>query len=218
MGNGAGYKLEDGYYNLFLGNNAGYENVHGSGNVFTTGTFAGRVDFDPGVGNFYLTAIGYYDAFITKKNASGNLIWAKQLSGDADGNSIAISPNGNICIAGTFAGTVDFDPGVGVYNLTSAGSSDDFICMLNASGNLIWSRQFGNTGQDIAVAVTTDASNNVYTAGNFSVAGRAAPPRGREPIRQVTGVTPGYFQALGMQLRASRVLSFARSTLSARRL
>jgi hypothetical protein len=38
---------------------------------------------------------------------------------DDQANSIAVDNNGNIFITGSFQGTVDFDPGAGVFNLTS---------------------------------------------------------------------------------------------------
>lgn len=42
------------------------------------------------------------------------------------------------------------------------------------------------------------------TAGSFAIADRPAPPPGRAPMRQVVGITPGYFATLGMRLRAGR--------------
>ncbi|MDA9304019.1 SBBP repeat-containing protein [bacterium] len=51
-----------------------------SGNVYTVGSFAGTVDFDPGVGIINLASSnGYNSAFIQKIDASGNFIWAKSL-------------------------------------------------------------------------------------------------------------------------------------------
>ena len=97
--------------------------VDDSGNVYTTGNFEGRVDFDPGAGVSFLTALGTsYDAFVTKTDSSGNFIWAKQfsgISGSSGATSIAVNGSGNICIAGNFAGTIDFDPGIATLNLTS---------------------------------------------------------------------------------------------------
>jgi len=68
---------------------------------------------------------------------------------------------------GYFHGTVDFDPGAGTTNLTSAGDLDIFVHKLDASGNLVWAKRIGNTGEDDGYYITTDASGNVYTVGNF---------------------------------------------------
>src|SRR5688572_17920960 len=55
--------------------------VDGSGNVYTTGYFSGTADFDPGAGTFNLTAAGGDDIYISKLDASGNFLWAKQMGG-----------------------------------------------------------------------------------------------------------------------------------------
>ncbi len=63
------------------------------GNVYTTGYFAGTADFnpDPIVTNNLVSAAGTADIFISKLDASGNFVWAKQLgtatAGD-NGNAI----------------------------------------------------------------------------------------------------------------------------------
>ena len=49
------------------------------GNVYISGTFQGTVDFDPGIGTFYLTATAAQNLFILKLDAAGNLIWAKSI-------------------------------------------------------------------------------------------------------------------------------------------
>src|SRR5687768_15250710 len=53
-----------------------------SGNVYTTGSFRGTVDFDPGSGTHNLTSIGNSaDIFILKLDASGNFVWARSMGG-----------------------------------------------------------------------------------------------------------------------------------------
>lgn len=47
----------------------------------------------------------------------------------------------NIYITGGFYSTADFDPGPGIYNLTSNGYEDAFIAKLDSAGNLIWAKK-----------------------------------------------------------------------------
>ena len=51
------------------------------GNVYTVGFFRGTVDFDPGTGTLNLTSVGIGDIYIQKLDASGNLVWVKQMGG-----------------------------------------------------------------------------------------------------------------------------------------
>ncbi len=52
-----------------------------------------------------------------------NFVWAKSMGGTGleFGTSTAVDGLGNVYTTGYFNNTVDFDPGVGVFNLTSAG-------------------------------------------------------------------------------------------------
>jgi len=74
-----------------------------------------------------LTPLGKRDVFICKLDSSGNLVWVKDMggAGAACGSySLALDHSNNIYATGYFGGTVDFDPGSGVYNQTSAGGRD----------------------------------------------------------------------------------------------
>ncbi len=103
------------------------------GNVYTTGRFTGQADFDPGMGSAPLTSGGSTDVYISKLDASGNYIWARQLSGSAalgsNGYSLVLDNSSNIIAAGYFNGTVNFDPG-GSFPLTSVPGHDAFILKL----------------------------------------------------------------------------------------
>ncbi len=140
-----------------------------AGNVYTTGYFTGKVDFDPGADTFNLTSAGNEDIFISKLDAVGKFVWAKALGGIGEdfGNSITLDASGNVYTTGSFQDTVDFDPGAGTSNLTSEGSNDIFISKLDSAGKFVWAKAMGGTYIDGGRSITLDASGNVYTTGSF---------------------------------------------------
>ena len=102
--------------------------------------------------------------------AQPNFVWANQLGGTGSdiGYSIASDASGNVYTTGYYSGTVDFDPGPGVFTLTSAGATNDiFVYKLNATGNLVWAKSLGGTGAEMGLSIAVDASGNVYTTGQF---------------------------------------------------
>ena len=153
--------------------------VDAEGNIYTSGSFTGKVDFDPGPGEFYLSAVNksplgdqVQDMFVSKSDAAGNLIWAKQMASEyyTRSNSLTIDAQGNVYTVGEFTGTVDFDPGVGIFNLSSAFYSFDmFISKLDRCGNFVWAKRIGGMTNDHVYgnSITLDAFGNVYTTGNF---------------------------------------------------
>jgi len=143
--------------------------VDGNGNVYSTGSFNSTCDFNPDTGTNSLTSFGSGDAFIFKQDAAGNFIWARQLGGTSTdfGHAIALDDSGNIYSTGHFQGTGDFDPGPGIYNLTSLGGNEIYVSKLDSSGNFIWAKQLGGTNNDECVSLALDDSGNVHLVGYF---------------------------------------------------
>jgi hypothetical protein len=140
------------------------------GNVYTVGYFNGSVDFDPGSGTDIHTSLGGPDAFILKMDSMGNFVWAKTFGGAGVfhyAQSIDIDSLGNIYTSGYFTDTVDFDPGFGTFNITSAGSTDIFILKLNVLGNFIWAKSFGGSNVDASLSSKLDGTGNLVTTGYF---------------------------------------------------
>jgi Secretion system C-terminal sorting domain/Beta-propeller repeat len=153
----------------FGNTNTGYENcfavaTDNSGNIYSTGYFSGISDFDPGVGVTNLTSSLYGDMFITKMDPSGNLVWVKQIAGNGTeiGYSIFIDNSGSIYTSGNFNGICDFDPGAGIYNLTTTTLTGSFILKLNASGGFEWAHNTGQTQGDYRSFVTVDNTGNAF--------------------------------------------------------
>ncbi|MGE0588000.1 MAG: IPT/TIG domain-containing protein [Cyclobacteriaceae bacterium] len=143
--------------------------VDNAGNVYSTGYFAGTVDFDPGPGtaNLFASNSGCY---ILKLDTDGNFIWAKGTSGPEYeyGRAIAIDNSQNVYVTGEFSGTVDFDPGPGVATLTDANPNGDvFILKLDAAGDFVWAKNFVGASDDVARSIKVDVSGSVYTMGSF---------------------------------------------------
>ncbi len=144
--------------------------VDSSGSVYITSSFYGTMDFDPSAGVANLSVVGYSDAFITKLDSSGNFVWAKSVGGSNYdyGYDLATDSSGNIYAVGSYIGTVDFDPGLGVFNMTSVSSSYDFyILKLDSSGNFVWAKSIGGSGVDDAKAIAI-TGGNIYITGSFA--------------------------------------------------
>jgi len=158
-----------------------------NGNVYTTGSFFGTVDFDPGSGTSILYSTGRSDIFIQKLDSDGNFLWVKQIGGiDGDaGLSITTDVIGYVYITGRFELSADFDPGFGTSNLISVGEYDIFILKLDPGGNFIWAKQMGGTDNDYVQSITTDVNGNIYSTGKFQLTADFDPDSGTSNLISV---------------------------------
>lgn len=157
--------------------------VGAAGDVYAIGSFSGTVDFDPGPGTHYKTATkapvsALYptDIFILKLSAAGEFIWVHQVvGGHRDyGLALALDSQENLIVGGAFQDTVNFNPGgqngvVGeplLWGVLPVGHA--FIAKFDSTGNFVWVKDFGGFHEDIVWAVELDASDNIYTAGQYS--------------------------------------------------
>ncbi|MBK7651576.1 MAG: hypothetical protein IPJ20_13745 [Flammeovirgaceae bacterium] len=74
----------------------------------------------------------------------------------------------NVYYTGQFFGTVDFNPGPGTSNMTSAGGYDFYIGKLDASGNFLWAKSLGGLNPDVSYSIDVDALGNVFASGGFN--------------------------------------------------
>jgi hypothetical protein len=141
-----------------------------SNNVYVAGVFNGTADFDPGVGVDNHTPAGEDDIFLTKINANGSYGYTKTMGGNGFEYTYSLTADqfNNVFLAGYFDSTADFDPGVGVDNHTSAGSSDTFLTKINADGSYGYTKTIGSTAGEYARGVKADPQGDVYIAGYFS--------------------------------------------------
>lgn len=103
--------------------------------LYLTGTYSDKVDFDPGPSVFYLNSIwGSIDGFIARFNTSGNLAWAAELTGPGDTYCAAVAADTllNVYVTGYLSsGATDFDPSpLPGDTLYISGGSDGFLMRL----------------------------------------------------------------------------------------
>jgi hypothetical protein len=139
-------------------------------NILITGSFKASGDFNPGPSTCNLYCEGGNDVFLIKLDQTGNLLWAHSFgsTGDETGSSLNVDHQGNIILAGTFSGTIDFDPGPGVHSMTSANLEDIYVCKFDPAGNHIWSRQFKGNKNERVVHTAIDNNDNIGLTGPFS--------------------------------------------------
>ena len=65
-----------------------------------------------------------------------DFVWVQQMSGPDfnQGIGVAADGSGNVYTTKYFQGSADFDPGAGVFNLTSTGLDDIFVSKLDSAG------------------------------------------------------------------------------------
>lgn len=142
-----------------------------SNNIYVIGEVNGTSDdFDPDSGVVTITSVGQRDVYVAKYTSSGQFVWLQQFGGTLNeyARKIKAGKNDELVITCNFEGTVDFDPGAGVNNVTSAGSSDVFIARLGTDGVLDWVKTIGNTNANQGPSIGIDAKGGIYSVGSFS--------------------------------------------------
>jgi hypothetical protein len=155
----------------------GYDEATGvvldmDGEIFVTGSFRGRVDFDPTDGvDQHVMVPPYKDIFITKLHPDGSYAWTRTYDAHypSGGGGIAVDGVGGAVIASVFSGTVDFDPTEGFdWRSSVDGTSDIFVTKVNSDGSYAWTYAVGGPGiNDVGQDVAVDALGNVIATGLF---------------------------------------------------
>ncbi len=164
------------------------------GNVYVTGYFDETVDFDPGAGESLLTSQGGGDIFILKLNSDGEFVWAKSIGSQdyEESTAIGVDPTGNVYVLGYLYATVDFDPGLDEFLLSSAGLSDTFLLKLNAAGEFVNAYTYGGDSIDLALDLAIKSENEIFLSGYFDGTADLDPRPNETHFETATGDFAGY--------------------------
>ena len=158
------------------------------GNISITGSFIGKVDFDPSEKDYSLYSGNYHSAymndirnigysgeyskaFMAKYSSTGNLVWAG-LAGYYNYFSLVSTKDaktdscGNIYVTGVFSQPTDFDTSPMTANLFPD-NYNIYIAKYDAEGNYIYAKKIGCPGFCSIVSINIDTYSNIYIAGSF---------------------------------------------------
>jgi hypothetical protein len=130
--------------------------IYLAGNMNST-TFPGTSQINAGAPN-----IG--DAFVSKLNSSGTLLWSTLVGGDggvSDDGGIAMDSSGDIYISGIINSTTL----AGTSQTANPSLQEGFVSKLDSSGALLWSYLVGGSGNNGLLAMALDSTGNIYVAG-----------------------------------------------------
>lgn len=137
-------------------------------NIYFGGLISGTLDVNPGPVNTTFTSIDALDLLVEKLDNDGNFIWAKQFGGYNQQFVEDLIINGSsLFVSGSFYSTVDFDPGPGVFNLTSAGNSDIYFVELSLTGTFIHAGKIGDIDSESPGGIAFDSEGNRFYTGTF---------------------------------------------------
>ncbi len=145
------------------GNDLAYDmEVDVSGNIYLTGYTTGNLGGE--------TNNGFEDAFLTKLDSSGNVLWTRLFGGTGGevSNALALDAAGQVWIGGSSSALPegDVDPG--------SIPSDAFLALYDSAGTLLGTRWWSTTGNDVitglAAAPDGSVSASGYTQGTLGAA------------------------------------------------
>ena len=140
--------------------------VDSSGNAYVTG-YTGSTDFPTTIGSFQTALAGFSNAFVTKLDSAGSLVYSTFLGGSYydGGQGIAVDSSGNAYVTGSTSST-NFPTTTGAFQTALAGISNAFVTKLNSAGNgLVYSTYLGGSGPDDGRGIAVDSSGSAYVTG-----------------------------------------------------
>lgn len=136
-------------------------------NVYVTGSYYHRIDFDPGPMEHIVSGSG---GFILKLDANGSFTWVRTFEGTVNtyGSALSVDYKGNVFVGGSFREKTDFDPGSGVVELTPQRFFDLFVLKLDVNGVFQWVKQMAGDNSCRVSEMRLDSKGNICYVGWFS--------------------------------------------------
>ncbi|MBK8258330.1 MAG: hypothetical protein IPK82_37385 [Polyangiaceae bacterium] len=111
--------------------------------------------------------MGGWEAGFVRSSVSNEVCSAMIDLGTSTGTDVTVDTDGNVIAVGSACYAMVFEPGQEA--LPVGGRTDTFVAKLDADGNLLWARMFGDSEIQIPTSVATDpVTKHIFVAGFFS--------------------------------------------------
>jgi hypothetical protein len=167
--NSSGTRQWGTYYGGTAGEAAYHCATDASGNVYLTGESKSTTGIAT-TGAHQTSKGSLEDAFLVKFNSSGVRQWGTYYGGSGNdyGKSCATDASGNVYLVGDARNSTTGIATTGAHKTIRGGIRDAFLVKFNSSGVRQWGTFYGGSGDDKGGSCATDASGNVYLAGDAS--------------------------------------------------
>lgn len=141
--------------------------VGANGGVALVGDFEGFADF----GGKAITSKGLFDAFVTRVDAAGKVLWVRTI-GDADpmtstedqyATDVAAMDDGTLFVTGYAAGTINFGDGV----VSGPSDTDFYVLRMDATGQTEWHSRVAASGSQFGRAIALSGTDEFVVVGDF---------------------------------------------------
>ena len=138
-----------------------------SGNIYLSGYTSSTSGMATTGAHLATFGGGDWDAFLVKFNSSGVRQWGPYYGGTAGEAAYhcATDASGNVYLTGEAKSTTGVAT-TGAHQTSKGSFEDAFLVKFNSSGVRQWGTYYGGSGNDYGHSCATDASGNVYLAGD----------------------------------------------------
>lgn len=148
-------------------------------NIYVSGTFNGKTDFDPSEKVSYSIGQSEQTGYLLKLDSDGQYLWVHTFGGRAEmqPRQLAVSNNNFAYITGYFEGKAVFGSAEEEHTLKQVGNNGNvFISKVDQSGNFIWAKRFEKEcdlqserahNQLRVYGIAVDTDDNIFVTGIF---------------------------------------------------
>lgn len=145
--------------------------VDSAGNVIAVGSF-GAATINLGGGDLVHTPqpdMYDQDAFVAKYSPTNEHVWSHAFGGEMSSvvSAVATGPDDAVWMLGSFVGTLQIGENTLEYDHLPADPpyEDMFVAKLDAGGEVVFAKRFGNSYREHGMALAVDSAGNAFLAG-----------------------------------------------------